>query len=123
MRADEGIDAAPGSIVVTVGCQEAMFLTARAVRRPAGRAAGRQPLLRGDHRRRRPAGHPGHPVEEGPDGIGTAAVEAAVLAERARGGARARSTWCPTTPTRPETPCRCRPGRSCSRWRRGSTCC
>ncbi|BCJ33899.1 2-aminoadipate aminotransferase [Actinocatenispora thailandica] len=32
LRADEGIDVDPESIVVTVGCQEAMFLTLRALR-------------------------------------------------------------------------------------------
>ncbi|GAA2801005.1 aminotransferase class I/II-fold pyridoxal phosphate-dependent enzyme [Kitasatospora sp. CM 4170] len=86
LRADEGIDAAPGSIVVTVGCQEAMFLTLRALfAGPQDVLLAASPCYVGITGAAALLGIPVTPVEEGPDGIGTAAVEAAVLAERARG--------------------------------------
>nr|QEO73639.1 aminotransferase [uncultured bacterium] len=86
LRADEGIDVPPESIVVTVGCQEAMFLALRAL------IAGPDDVLL--------VSSPGYVgimgaarlldariavVEERAGGLSPADVEAAIVAERARG--------------------------------------
>ncbi|MBE1530662.1 aminotransferase class I/II-fold pyridoxal phosphate-dependent enzyme [Actinomadura algeriensis] len=86
LRVDEGIDVPPESIVVTVGCQEAMFLALRALMSGPGDVllvsspcyvgiTGAALLLDIDVTA----------VEEGEDGLSCAALEAAVDAERARG--------------------------------------
>ncbi|MFJ2576620.1 aminotransferase class I/II-fold pyridoxal phosphate-dependent enzyme [Kitasatospora aureofaciens] len=86
LRKDEGIDVTPASIVVTVGCQEAMFLTVRALfAGPQDVLLTTSPCYVGITGAAALLGIPVTAIEEGPDGLSCAAVEAAVLAERARG--------------------------------------
>ena len=70
LAVDEGITVDPEAVVVTVGCQEAMFLVLRALRAgPARRAArGRPDLRRAD--RRGPAGRPAGVAGRGRTGRG-----------------------------------------------------
>ncbi|WP_405387461.1 aminotransferase class I/II-fold pyridoxal phosphate-dependent enzyme [Streptomyces sp. NBC_01102] len=87
LRVDEGIDVAPEAVVVTVGCQEAMLITLRALFR------GRDDVLLvstpayvGITGAARLLDITVTGVEEDPvGGLSCAAVEAAVRAERARG--------------------------------------
>ncbi|WP_413799940.1 aminotransferase class I/II-fold pyridoxal phosphate-dependent enzyme [Streptomyces iranensis] len=86
LRADEGIDAPPGAIVVTVGAQEGMLLTLRALfADPGDVLLVASPCYVGITGAASLLGVPVHPVEERADGLDVADVEAAVLAERARG--------------------------------------
>ncbi|WP_308218480.1 aminotransferase class I/II-fold pyridoxal phosphate-dependent enzyme [Streptomyces hygroscopicus] len=86
LRADEGIDAPPGAIVVTVGAQEAMLLALRALfAGPGDVLLVASPCYVGITGAASLLGVPVRPVEERADGLDVADVEAAVLAERARG--------------------------------------
>ncbi|WP_433325311.1 aminotransferase class I/II-fold pyridoxal phosphate-dependent enzyme [Spirillospora sp. CA-294931] len=86
LRADEGIDVAPESIVVTVGCQEAMFLALRAlISGPRDVVMVSSPCYVGIVGAARLLDAEVAVVEEGPDGLSCADLEAAILAERARG--------------------------------------
>ncbi|MFB8237907.1 aminotransferase class I/II-fold pyridoxal phosphate-dependent enzyme [Kitasatospora purpeofusca] len=86
LREDEGIDVDPASIVVTVGCQEAMFLTLRALfAGPRDVLLATSPCYVGITGAASLLGIPVTAVEEGPQGLSCAAVESAVRAERARG--------------------------------------
>ncbi|MGW3040433.1 aminotransferase class I/II-fold pyridoxal phosphate-dependent enzyme [Kitasatospora sp. NPDC001159] len=86
LRKDEGIDVSPASIVVTVGCQEAMFLTLRALfAGPRDVLLATSPCYVGITGAASLLGIPVTAIEEEPDGLSCAAVEAAVRAERARG--------------------------------------
>ncbi|MGA6155641.1 aminotransferase class I/II-fold pyridoxal phosphate-dependent enzyme [Stenotrophomonas sp. NPDC087984] len=86
LHADEGIDAAPEAIVVTVGAQEGMLLTLRALfADPADVLLVASPCYVGITGAASLLQVPVHPVEERADGLDVADVEAAVLAERARG--------------------------------------
>nr|WP_241787988.1 PLP-dependent aminotransferase family protein [Streptomyces sp. PRh5] len=86
LRADEGIDAPPGAIVVTVGAQEGMLLALRALfADPGDVLLVASPCYVGITGAASLLGVPVHPVEERADGLDVADVEAAVLAERARG--------------------------------------
>lgn len=86
LRVDEGIDVPPESIVVTVGAQEAMFLTLRALfTGPADTLLVSTPCYVGITGVARLLDIPVTPVEEGEDGVECAAVEAAIQAEQARG--------------------------------------
>jgi (S)-3,5-dihydroxyphenylglycine transaminase len=86
LRADEGIDVAPESIVVTVGCQEAMFLALRAlIADPADVLLVSSPCYVGLTGAARLLDIEPTPVEEREDGLCCADLEAAIRAERARG--------------------------------------
>ncbi|MGW5446301.1 aminotransferase-like domain-containing protein [Streptomyces asiaticus] len=86
LRADEGIEAPPGAIVVTVGAQEGMLLALRALfADPGDVLLVASPCYVGITGAASLLGVPVHPVEERTDGLDVADVEAAVLAERARG--------------------------------------
>nr|WP_223865187.1 PLP-dependent aminotransferase family protein [Streptomyces sp. 5-6(2022)] len=86
LRADEGIDAPPDAIVVTVGAQEGMLLALRALfAAPGDVLLVASPCYVGITGAASLLGVPVHPVEERADGLDVADVEAAVLAERARG--------------------------------------
>ncbi|MGW7689288.1 aminotransferase class I/II-fold pyridoxal phosphate-dependent enzyme [Streptomyces asiaticus] len=86
LRADEGIDAPPGAIVVTVGAQEGMLLALRALfADPGDVLLVASPCYVGITGAASLLGVPVRPVEERADGLDVADVEAAVLAERARG--------------------------------------
>ncbi|MEW1775031.1 PLP-dependent aminotransferase family protein [Streptomyces sp. NPDC086777] len=86
LRRDEGIDVAPESVVVTVGCQEAMLLAVRAL------IADRDDVLLvsspcyvGITGAARLLDVELVPVEEQEDGLRCADLEQAILAQRARG--------------------------------------
>ncbi len=87
LAADEGIQADPGSIVVTCGCQEAMALLLLTLFTP-----GRDVLLSSDPTYigitglARILGIEVAPVAMGPDGLETATVAAAIARVRASGG-------------------------------------
>ncbi|MFF5670039.1 PLP-dependent aminotransferase family protein [Streptomyces hygroscopicus] len=86
LRADEGIDVPPGAIVVTVGAQEGMLLALRALfAGPGDVLLVASPCYVGITGAASLLGVPVRPVEERADGLDVADVEAAVLAERARG--------------------------------------
>ncbi|MGW5691169.1 aminotransferase class I/II-fold pyridoxal phosphate-dependent enzyme [Streptomyces asiaticus] len=86
LRADEGIHAPPGAIVVTVGAQEGMLLALRALfADPGDVLLVASPCYVGITGAASLLGVPVHPVEERADGLDVADVEAAVLTERARG--------------------------------------
>ncbi|WP_432047605.1 aminotransferase class I/II-fold pyridoxal phosphate-dependent enzyme [Streptomyces asiaticus] len=86
LRADEGIHAPPGAIVVTVGAQEGMLLALRALfADPGDVLLVASPCYVGITGAASLLGVPVHPVEERTDGLDVADVEAAVLTERARG--------------------------------------
>lgn len=86
LRADEGIEVPPESIVVTVGCQEAMFLALRAlVTGPEDVVIVSSPCYVGITGAARLMDIDVTPVEEREAGLSCADVEAAVLTEQARG--------------------------------------
>ncbi|RPE41529.1 (S)-3,5-dihydroxyphenylglycine transaminase [Streptomyces sp. Ag109_O5-1] len=86
LRLDEDIDVPPESIVVTVGCQEAMFLAVRAlIARPEDVLLVSSPCYVGITGAASVLGVGVSPVEEGADGFRCADLEAVVLAERAKG--------------------------------------
>jgi (S)-3,5-dihydroxyphenylglycine transaminase len=86
LRQDENIDVPPESIVVTVGCQEAMFLTLRAlISGPEDVLLVSSPCYVGITGAARLLDIELTAVEEGEDGFRCADLEAAILAERARG--------------------------------------
>ncbi|GLF99215.1 aminotransferase class I/II-fold pyridoxal phosphate-dependent enzyme [Streptomyces yaizuensis] len=86
LRADEGIDVPPESIVVTVGCQEAMFLALRALMAgPQDVLLVSSPCYVGITGAARLLDIAVTAVDEDGTGLSCAALEAAVLAERARG--------------------------------------
>lgn len=86
LRVDEGIDVPSESIVVTVGCQEAMFLTLRALMSgPDDVLLVSSPCYVGITGAARLLDVAVTAVEEGEDGLSCDALEAAVAAERARG--------------------------------------
>ncbi|QFG21436.1 aminotransferase class I/II-fold pyridoxal phosphate-dependent enzyme [Actinomadura sp. WMMB 499] len=86
LRADEGIDVPPEAIVVTVGAQEAMLLVLRALAAgPRDSVLASTPCYVGFTGAARILGVPVTAVPEGPDGPRPAALEAAILAERAAG--------------------------------------
>ncbi|WP_158079414.1 aminotransferase class I/II-fold pyridoxal phosphate-dependent enzyme, partial [Actinomadura sp. CNU-125] len=86
LRADEGIDVPPEAIVVTVGAQEAMLLVLRALAAgPRDSVLASTPCYVGFTGAARILGVPVAAVPEGPDGPSPAALEAAILAERAAG--------------------------------------
>lgn len=86
LRADESIDVAPESIVVTVGAQEGMLLTLRALcAGPDDVLLVASPCYVGITGAARLLDIPVRPVGEGADGIDCADVESAVLAEKAAG--------------------------------------
>ncbi|MGW0330962.1 aminotransferase class I/II-fold pyridoxal phosphate-dependent enzyme [Streptomyces sp. NPDC003011] len=86
LRTDEGIDVPPESIVVTVGGQEAMLLSLRALfAGPDDVLLVASPCYVGITGAARLLDIPLAPVEERADGIDCADVEAAVLAQRALG--------------------------------------
>jgi (S)-3,5-dihydroxyphenylglycine transaminase len=86
LRVDEGIDVPAESIVVTVGCQEAMFLAVRALHPgPDDVLLVASPCYVGITGAARVLGVPVSTVRERSDGLHCADVEAAVLAEKARG--------------------------------------
>ncbi|MEU8199119.1 aminotransferase class I/II-fold pyridoxal phosphate-dependent enzyme [Microbispora amethystogenes] len=86
LRVDEGIDVPPESIVVTVGCQEAMFLALRAlISGPDDVLIVSSPCYVGITGAALLLDVELTAVEEREDGLSCADLEAAVLAERARG--------------------------------------
>ncbi|MEV5140127.1 aminotransferase class I/II-fold pyridoxal phosphate-dependent enzyme [Streptomyces syringium] len=86
LRKDEGIDVAPESIVVTVGCQEAMLLALRALfASPRDVLLVASPCYVGITGAARLLDIPLTEVEERDGGISCADLEAAVQAELARG--------------------------------------
>lgn len=86
LRQDEGIDVAPESLVVTVGCQEAMLLAVRAlISGPDDVLLVSSPCYVGITGAARLLDAPVRAVEEGMAGFDCAAVEEAIRAERARG--------------------------------------
>lgn len=86
LRKDEDVDVAPGSIVVTVGCQEAMLLAVRAlVAGPQDMLMVASPCYVGITGVARMLDVRLGAVAERSDGLHAADVEAAVLAQRSRG--------------------------------------
>ncbi|MEV5988827.1 aminotransferase class I/II-fold pyridoxal phosphate-dependent enzyme [Streptomyces sp. NPDC052051] len=86
LRKDEGIDVPPESIVVTVGCQEAMLLAVRALMSgPEDALLVSSPCYVGITGAARLLDVEVTPVEEGRDGFDRATLEATLFAERARG--------------------------------------
>ncbi|TMR10881.1 aminotransferase class I/II-fold pyridoxal phosphate-dependent enzyme [Nonomuraea turkmeniaca] len=86
LRADEGIDVPPESIVVTVGCQEAMFLALRVLMSgPDDVLLVSSPCYVGITGAARLLDVAVTAVEERASGLSCADLEAAVMAERARG--------------------------------------
>ncbi|MEO3851208.1 PLP-dependent aminotransferase family protein [Streptomyces sp. B8F3] len=86
LRADEGIDVQAESVVVTVGAQEAMLLVLRAlIGGPDDVLMVASPCYVGITGAARLLDIAVHPVEEREDGLHAADLEAAVLAEKARG--------------------------------------
>jgi (S)-3,5-dihydroxyphenylglycine transaminase len=86
LRADEGIDVGPESIVVTVGCQEAMFLVLRAlIAGPADVLLVSSPCYVGMTGAARLLDIEPTAVEEREDGLCCADLEEAIRKERARG--------------------------------------
>ncbi|WP_330285442.1 aminotransferase class I/II-fold pyridoxal phosphate-dependent enzyme [Streptomyces sp. NBC_00576] len=86
LRVDEDIDVPPESIVVTVGCQEAMFLTLRALMSgPKDVLMVSSPCYVGITGAARLLDVPLAAVEESENGLSCDFLEAAVEAERARG--------------------------------------
>ncbi|MFW6720835.1 PLP-dependent aminotransferase family protein [Streptomyces sp. MAR4 CNY-716] len=86
LRADEGIDVPAESVVVTVGAQEAMLLVLRALfGGPGDVLMVASPCYVGITGAARLLDIAVHPVEEREDGFSAADLEAAVLAEKARG--------------------------------------
>jgi (S)-3,5-dihydroxyphenylglycine transaminase len=86
LRQDENIDVPPESIVVTVGCQEAMFLALRAlISQPRDVLLASSPCYVGITGAARLLDVKLTPVEEREDGFHCGDLEAAIRAERARG--------------------------------------
>ncbi|WTK76288.1 PLP-dependent aminotransferase family protein [Streptomyces sp. NBC_01515] len=86
LRKDENIDVPAESIVVTVGCQEAMFLTVRAlISGPDDVLLVSSPCYVGITGAARLLDVEVRAVEEGEKGFRCADLEVALLAERARG--------------------------------------
>jgi (S)-3,5-dihydroxyphenylglycine transaminase len=86
LRQDENIQVPPESIVVTVGCQEAMFLALRAlISGPQDALLVSSPCYVGISGAARLLDIPVTTVEEGADGFRCADLEAAIRAEKARG--------------------------------------
>jgi (S)-3,5-dihydroxyphenylglycine transaminase len=86
LRADENIDVRPESIVVTVGCQEAMFLVLRAlIAGPGDVLLVSSPCYVGITGAARLLDIEPTAVREGEDGFRCADLETAIKAERARG--------------------------------------
>jgi DNA-binding transcriptional MocR family regulator len=86
LRLDENIDVPPESIVVTVGCQEAMFLALRAlISGPRDVLLVSSPCYVGITGAARLLDIELTPVEERDDGFHCADLEAAIRAERERG--------------------------------------
>src|SRR6266567_2749182 len=86
LREDENIDVAPESIVVTVGCQEAMFLVLRAlISGPDDVLLVSSPCYVGITGAARLLDIELTAVEERSDGLSHLDVEAAIKAEQARG--------------------------------------
>nr|ALK27904.1 putative hydroxyphenylglycine aminotransferase/hydroxymandelate oxidase fusion protein [Streptomyces sp. DSM 11171] len=86
LRADEGIDVPPESIVVTVGAQEAMLLVLRAlVTGPGDVLLAASPCYVGITGAARLLDIPMEAVEEREDGFDCDDLEAVVLREKARG--------------------------------------
>ncbi|MER7668237.1 PLP-dependent aminotransferase family protein [Kitasatospora sp. NPDC096128] len=93
LRKDEGIDVPAESVVVTVGCQEAMFLAVRAlIRDPQDVLLVSSPCYVGIVGVAALLGVSLTPVEEGDKGFRCEDLEAAVLAERV-GGRRPRAFY------------------------------
>jgi (S)-3,5-dihydroxyphenylglycine transaminase len=88
LRVDEGIDVPPEAVVVTVGSQEAMLLTLRAlVRGPDDVVLAVSPCYVGITGAARLLDVTLVPVEEGENGIDGVHLEAAIAAQRACGRA------------------------------------
>jgi (S)-3,5-dihydroxyphenylglycine transaminase len=86
LRADENIDVPPESIVVTVGCQEAMFLVLRAlIAGPGDALLVSSPCYVGITGAARLLDIKPTAVKEREDGFRCADLETAIRAERARG--------------------------------------
>nr|WP_071659794.1 aminotransferase class I/II-fold pyridoxal phosphate-dependent enzyme [Streptomyces humi] len=86
LRKDENIDVGPESVVVTVGCQEAMFLAVRAlISGPDDALLVSSPCYVGITGAARLLDVEVTAVEEDDDGFDPARLEAALRAERARG--------------------------------------
>jgi (S)-3,5-dihydroxyphenylglycine transaminase len=86
LRVDEGIDVPPESIVVTVGCQEAMFLALRAlIAGPGDLVIVSSPSYMGILGAARILDAEVAVVDERASGPSCDDLEAAILAERARG--------------------------------------
>ncbi|MFC9248327.1 aminotransferase class I/II-fold pyridoxal phosphate-dependent enzyme [Streptomyces sp. NPDC057136] len=86
LRKDEGIEVPPESVVVTVGCQEAMFLAVRAlISGPDDVLLVSSPCYVGITGAARLLDVEVRAVEESEKGFSCADLEAALLAERARG--------------------------------------
>jgi (S)-3,5-dihydroxyphenylglycine transaminase len=86
LRVDEGIDVPPESIVVTVGCQEAMFLALRALMSgPGDVLLVSSPCYVGITGAARLLDAEVVAVEERESGLSCADLEAAIVAQRARG--------------------------------------
>jgi (S)-3,5-dihydroxyphenylglycine transaminase len=86
LRVDEDIDVPAESVVVTVGCQEAMFLALRAlVGDPSDAVLVSSPCYVGISGAARLLDIDVTAVEEGPEGLRAADLEVAIRAEQARG--------------------------------------
>ncbi|MGC4892559.1 PLP-dependent aminotransferase family protein [Micromonospora sp. DT31] len=86
LAVDEGLTVDPESIVVTVGCQEAMFLVLRALRaRPADVLFAVAPTYVGLTGAARLVDMPVRPVAGGPDGVDLVDLRAQVRGARAAG--------------------------------------
>ncbi|MDI5913188.1 MULTISPECIES: PLP-dependent aminotransferase family protein [Streptomyces] len=83
---DENVHVAPESLVITVGCQEAMLLAVRAlIARPADVLLASSPCYVGITGVARLLGVPLTVVEEGPDGFDCSVLERTLRAERGQG--------------------------------------
>ncbi|MFE7809371.1 PLP-dependent aminotransferase family protein [Streptomyces sp. NPDC057430] len=86
LQNDEGISVSPDAIVVTAGCQEAMYLTLRALRRDERDVLlAVTPTYVGITGAARLVDMPVLPVADGPDGLDLADLAAVVRQARSRG--------------------------------------
>ncbi|MGV9316439.1 aminotransferase-like domain-containing protein [Streptomyces sp. NPDC003691] len=86
LRVDENTEVPPEAVVITVGCQEAMFLALRAlIAGPDDALLVSSPCYVGITGAARLLGVEPTAVGEGPGGFDRAALETAIRAERARG--------------------------------------
>lgn len=114
LRKDESVNVPAQSIVVTVGCQEAMVLTLRALfAGPDDVLLVSTPCYVGITGAARLLDIEVAEVRERADGFHCADLEAAAALEHSRGRRPGPCTCCRTTRTRPGTPCPKPPAGNC----------